>query len=87
VKGRVPTEQPKVLAKRSSFSWVVLTGTIMDFWKLTFKPVDSEKELSKAFKINTCLAQPSMIMRVSSAYCKIGKSVEHCRGIGSLRSP
>jgi hypothetical protein len=87
VKGKVPTEQPKVLARRSSFSYGVLIGTIMDLWKLTFSPMDSEKELSKAFRKKSYLAQPSIMMRVSSAYYKMGKSVEHCRRIGNLSSP
>jgi hypothetical protein len=51
---------------------------------LTFSP---EKALCKALKTNNCLAHPSIIMRVSSAYCRVEKSSVLCRGIGNLRRP
>jgi len=45
VKGRVPFWQPKVLVKCSSFSSETFIGTKMDFKKLTFCPVEADKEL------------------------------------------
>jgi hypothetical protein len=54
---------------------------------LTVKPVDVAKELRRALRVNKCLPHPSIIINVSSAYCRIGKSCEYCRGMGRLMSP
>ena len=50
VNGSDPLEQPKVLASRSSLSSVILTGSIMDFFKFTLSPVDSVKVLMTDFR-------------------------------------
>jgi hypothetical protein len=76
VKGRLPVPHPKVEAMWWSLSELILIGTIMDFSKLTFNPVKEAKELSKALRTNNYLPQPSRMMRVSSTYCRIGKSLE-----------
>jgi hypothetical protein len=82
VKGRLPVEHPKVVARYLSFCSDKLIGTIMDLEKFTFNPVEEAKEPSIAFKKNNCLPHPSMMIDVSSAYCNIGKSPEYCKGIG-----
>jgi len=68
VKGKDPLEQPKVLARWLNFSGEMLIGTIMDLLKLTFNPVDSEKECNTDFRKNNCVESPSRTIRVSSAY-------------------
>jgi hypothetical protein len=87
VKGRLPTEQPKVAARCLDLSSETLMGTNIDLAKLTLRPVDAANEFSKAFRIKSCLPQPSRMIRVSSAYCKIGKSEEYCKGIGRVNRP
>jgi len=52
----------------SNLASFTLIGTIIDLWKLAFKPVDSTKELSNAFRKKSCLASAFMKIRVSSAY-------------------
>lgn len=68
VKGRFPVEQPKVAARCCNLSVVILIGTSIDFDKFTLKPVESAKMFRRAFSTKNCLAHPSVIMRVSSAY-------------------
>lgn len=87
MKGNDPFEQPKVLASRSSLSSEMLMGSIMDVLKLTFKPVDSVKVLMIDFRKRGCLVSPSRIIRVSSAYWMIRKSLLDSRGIGNLSRP
>jgi hypothetical protein len=64
-----------------------LIGTIIDLEKLTFKPVEVAKEFRRAFRRNNCLLHPSMMIKVSLAYWRIGKSFVYCSGIGRLSSP
>jgi len=66
---------------------LILIGTTIELDKLTLSLVDVAKELSKAFRVNNCLPHPSIMIRVSSAYCNIGKSKEYCKGMGRLMSP
>jgi hypothetical protein len=40
----------------------------MDLLKLTFRPVELEKELRRLLRKKICLASSSRIMRVSLAY-------------------
>jgi hypothetical protein len=87
VKGKVPVEQPKVFARKCSFCSLTFMGSIMDFFKLTLKPVASEKVLITYLRKVRCLVSPSSTIKVSSAYCNIGKSSLVCIGIGSLRRP
>jgi hypothetical protein len=87
VKGKLPTEHPKVAARWLVLSSLRLIGTIIDLEILTVKPVDVAKELRRALRVNKCLPHPSIIINVSSAYCRIGKSCEYCRGMGRLMSP
>jgi hypothetical protein len=68
VKGRFPLEHPKVLAKILNLSSDTLIGTIIDFVKLTLRPIDYAKESNKTLRKNNCLTQPCMKIRVSSAY-------------------
>jgi len=58
-----------------------------DFEKLTFNHVASAKLLRRAFMKTNCLASASIIKRVSSAYCTIGKSRLDRRSIGLLINP
>jgi hypothetical protein len=80
VKGRLPVEHLKVVARYLSFCSDKLIGTIMDLEKFTFNPVVEAKQPSRAFKKNSCLPHPSMMINVSFAYCNIGKSPEYCKG-------
>lgn len=80
VKGSLSVEHPKVAAKCLSLCSDKLIGIIMDLKKFTFRPVDESKDPSRAFKQNNCLSHPSIMIRVSSAYCRIGKSPEYCKG-------
>jgi hypothetical protein len=68
VKGKLPTEQPKVAARCFVFSSEMLIGTNMDLLKFTFRPHEEAKVFSKALRVNSCLAHPSMTIKVSSAY-------------------
>jgi hypothetical protein len=68
VKEREPFWQQKVLAKCSNFWSDKLIGTIMGLLKLTFRPVELEKELRRLLRKKFCLASSSRIMRVSLAY-------------------
>lgn len=52
----------------------MLMGTRKDLLKLTCNPVLSEKGLKRPFRLNRVLASPGRMRRVSSAYCRIGKS-------------
>jgi hypothetical protein len=47
---------------------------MIDFLWLTFRLVDSAKELSTDFKKSNWLGTPSIITKVLSAYCTTGKS-------------
>lgn len=87
MKGRVPVKQPKVAARCFSLSSEMLIGTIIDLAKLTLRPVEEAKEFNKAFRVKSCLPHPSMIISVSSAYCRIGKSLVYCSGTGKLSIP
>jgi hypothetical protein len=51
---------------------------------LTLRPVDVAKVCSRLFKKTSYLTEPSMKIRVSSAYCRMGKSVEEASGIGNF---
>jgi hypothetical protein len=51
------------------------------------RPVDIEKVFKRDLRKNSCLASPSAIMRVLSAYYKTGKSWLCSIGIGRLSKP
>jgi hypothetical protein len=59
VNGTYPLEQPRVLERISNLSLATFIGTIMDLSNFTFTPVDSAKELRKAFRKKVSLHQPS----------------------------
>lgn len=60
--------QPKVAAKCLRFSSGILIGTNIDVEKFNFNPVESTKVFRRAFDTNNFLAQPSIMISVSSAY-------------------
>jgi hypothetical protein len=68
VKGKLPTEQPKVVARCFVLSTKRLMGIKKDLAKLTFSPVDKEKLLRRALRANNCLPQHSKTIKISSAY-------------------
>jgi hypothetical protein len=59
-------------------------GTIIDVEKLIFRPVESLKACRMPFRKKSYVAEASMMIKVSSAYCMIGKSNVGA-GIGSLK--
>lgn len=83
----LPISQSKVWAKWDVFSAGTLIGTKKLFWKLTWRPVESEKVLSKPFKLNNCLASASIINHVSSAYWTIGKNSLKSLDKGWFKTP
>jgi hypothetical protein len=68
VKGNDPVAHPKVLARCTSFSLLMLMGTIIDLEKLILRPVESLKNYRIPFKKKSCGAEASRMMSVSSAY-------------------
>jgi hypothetical protein len=83
----LPTLHPKVLARWVALASVILMGTRKDLLKLTCNPVLSEKGLNKHLRLNKILASPGRIRRVSSAYCRIGKSPPKLSLKGCYRVP
>jgi hypothetical protein len=67
-----------------SFSIEKFIGIIIDLEKLTFSPVEMEKELRRALRRKSCLLQPTKMIKVSSAYWRIGRSLVYWRGMGRL---
>ena len=82
-----PTTHPKVCDGRDDFSTETLMGTRKLFWKFTCSPVESEKVLSKHFRVNSCLASAGIISRVSSAYWTMGKNSSKSSASGWYRTP
>lgn len=58
VNGIVPIEQPKVIARCTTLSSVMLMDTRNDLLKFTFRPVESENGLSSPLRLNKVLASP-----------------------------
>jgi hypothetical protein len=83
VKGIVSTRQPSVPGRILTFSSPTLIGTIKDMLKLTLRPIDYPKLSSKHFRKNSCLASTCIMIRVSSAYCTIGKACPNELSIGN----
>jgi hypothetical protein len=55
----------------------MLIGTIIDLLKLTFNPVAKVKVFRIPLRDSSCVTQPSIIMRVSSAYWTTGKKYQN----------
>lgn len=86
VNGKDPVAQSKVLARWSNFSFLTLIGTIIDLENLIFRPVELLKDWRIPFRKNSYVAEASRMIRVSSSYCMIGKSLVGAR-TGNLKWP
>ena len=82
-----PTLHPKVLASCVALATDILIGTKKDFSKFTCRPVESEKDLSRPFKLNRILASAGRMSKVSSAYWTMGKSPPKLSLSGCFKMP